>query len=52
MKNRNSITVVLARPRNLVAVAMLDRNGVFKPRRVERADTYKRKPKHKSKIYE
>jgi hypothetical protein len=51
-REKTKITVELAKPRNVVALAMLDRNGVFKPRQVARVNSYQRQPKHKGRNYE
>lgn len=41
-----SFTVATQKPRNVVARAMFDRDGEFKPRTVKRQDAFKRRPKN------
>jgi hypothetical protein len=52
MKQVYSFIVKPVRPRNLVAQALLDRNGEFKPKSIQKAKAFKRKPKHVGRDWE
>ena len=52
MKQVYSFVVKTPRPRNLIAQAVLDRNGYFKPKSVQKAKAFKRKPKHVGREWE
>jgi len=41
-----SFKIETMKPRNRVAEDMFDRDGPYKPKRVERKDTYRRREKH------
>lgn len=46
MKTTLSFKVPQIKPRNAVAMAMLERNGEFKPREFRSPKIFKRKPKN------
>jgi hypothetical protein len=47
-----SFTLKSVKPRDIVAQAMLDRDGPYRAKRVAKAVEYQRKPKHRNRIEE
>jgi hypothetical protein len=47
-----SFTLKSVKPRDMVAQAMLDRDGPYRAKRVAKAKAYKRNDKHRNRSYE